>query len=79
MKRPIENGIIFRIFFLNFAAVFALQVPGAVHLGCFEDTDNTEDTEDGGKKSFRILQGATPDDLDSIKSFDLDETNSPLK
>ena len=74
MKRPIENGIIFRIFFLNFAAVFALQVPGAVHLGCFEDT---KDTEDG--KSFRILQGATPDDLDSIKSFDLDETNSPLK
>jgi len=46
------------------------QVPGAVHLGCFEDTDNTEDTEDGGKKSFRILQGA---------KFDLDETNSPLK
>lgn len=42
------------------------QVPGATHLGCFEDTND----KDGDDKSFRILQGA---------NYDLDTTNSPHK
>ena len=56
----------YKYLFLNFAVAVSVQVPGATHLGCFEDTND----KDGDDKSFRILQGA---------NYDLDTTNSPLK
>ena len=60
----------YKYLFLNFAVAVSVQVPGATHLGCFEDTNDKEKDENGDEKSFRILQGA---------NYDLDTTNSPLK